>query len=57
MSDKEIAANEAIKKALEAITYAEELSAQAGYGSLVIGPLADARREAQYAYDTATGRI
>lgn len=57
MSDKETAANAAIKAALQALLRAQELSEQAGYGSLVLGPLADAQREAQYAYDTATGRI
>lgn len=56
MSDKEAAANAAIKAALQALLRAQELSEQAGYGSLVLGPLADAQREAQYAYDTATGR-
>lgn len=56
MSDKEAAANAAIKAALQALQRAQELSEQAGYGSLVLGPLADAQREAQYAYDTATGR-
>lgn len=53
----ETVANEAIKEALKALQRALELSEQAGYGSLVLGPLADAQREAQYAYDTATGRI
>lgn len=49
-------ANEAIKEALKAIQRALELSERAGYGSLVLGPLEDARRETQYAYDTALGR-
>lgn len=57
MSDKEAAANAAIKAALQALLRAQELSEQAGYGSLVLGPLADAQRDTQYAYDTATGRI
>jgi hypothetical protein len=56
MSDKETAANAAIKEALQALLRAQELSEQAGYGSMVLGPLADAKREAQYAYDTAMGR-
>jgi len=56
MSDKENAANEAIKAALKALSRAKELSEQAGYGSLVLGPLDDAQRETQYAYETATGR-
>lgn len=57
MSDKEAAANAAIKAALQALLRAQELSEQAGYGSLVLGPLADAQRDTQYAYNTATGRI
>lgn len=52
----ETVANEAIKEALKALLRAMELSEQAGYGSQVLGPLADAQRETQYAYDTATGR-
>lgn len=56
MSNKEIDANEAIKTALQALQRAHELSEQAGYGSQVLGPLLDAQRDTQYAYDTATGR-
>lgn len=52
----ESAANEAIKDALKALQRACELSERAGYGSLVVGPLVDAQREAQYALDTALGR-
>ena len=52
----ESTANEAIKDALKAIQHARELSERAGYGSLVVGPLVDAQREAQYALDTALGR-
>lgn len=52
----ESAANEAIKDALKAIQRARELGERAGYGSLVVGPLMDAQREAQYALDTALGR-
>jgi hypothetical protein len=52
----ESTANEAIKDALKAIQRARELSERAGYGSLVVGPLVDAQREAQYALDTALGR-
>ena len=48
--------NEAIKDALKAIQRTRELGERAGYGSLVIGPLMDAQREAQYALDTALGR-
>lgn len=56
MSDKEAAANAAIKAALQALLHAQELSKQAKYGSLVLGPLAEAQLETQYAYDTAMGR-
>ena len=52
----ETAANEAIEDALKAIQRARELSERVGYGSQVVGPLADAQREAQYALDTALGR-
>ena len=52
----EVAANEAIKDALKAIQRARELSERAGYGSLVIVPLADAQHETQYALDTVLGR-
>lgn len=55
MNDEEIA-NEAIKEALKTLLRAVELSERAGYGSQVLGPLADAQRDTQYAYDTATGR-
>jgi len=49
-------ANEAIKAALKALQRARELSERAGYGSLIVVPLADAHRETQYALDTALGR-
>lgn len=55
MSDEQ-AANEAIAAALKALLRASELSEKAGYGSLVLGPLADAQRETNYALDTAFGR-
>ncbi len=55
-TSNESTANEAIKDALKAIQRARELSERAGYGSLVVGPLVDAQREAQYALDTALGR-
>lgn len=55
MNNEEIA-NEAIKETLKSLLRAIELSERAGYGSQVLGPLADAQRETQYAYDTATGR-
>lgn len=54
-SDEE-AANDAINDALTALQRARDLSVCAGYGSLVVGPLMDAQREAQYALDTALGR-
>lgn len=53
----EQAANNAIRDALKALQRAGELSGRAGYGSLVVGPLAAAQRETQYALDTALGRI
>lgn len=52
----EATANEAIKDALKALQRAIELAEQAGYGSQVLGPLADAQRETRYAHDTAIGR-
>lgn len=56
MTMDEEKANEAIKEALKALQHARELSERAGYGSLVMGPLVDAHREAQHALDTALGR-
>lgn len=53
---EEAAANKAIGDALKALQRARELSERAEYGSMVIGPLADAQRDAQYALDTALGR-
>lgn len=55
MTDEQTA-QAAIREALEAIQRATELAEKVGYGSMVLGPLADAQREAQYAYDTAIGR-
>jgi hypothetical protein len=52
----ETLANDAIRDALKALQRAVELAEQAGYGSLVLGPLADAQRETRYAHDTALGR-
>ena len=54
--DKETTANDAIRDALKAIQRARELSERAGYGSLVLGPLADAQLSAKYALDVAMGR-
>lgn len=56
MTEAETVANEAIRVALHALQHALALSEQAGYGSLVLGPLADAQREVKYASDTALGR-
>jgi hypothetical protein len=55
-SEKEATANEAISDALKAIQRARELSERAEYGSLVLGPLADAQLSAQYALDRVLGR-
>jgi hypothetical protein len=55
-SDKESAANEAIRDALKAIQRARELSERAEYGSLVRGPLADEQLTTQYALDTVLSR-
>jgi hypothetical protein len=55
-SDKETVANESIREALKAIQRARELSERAEYGSLILGPLADAQLSTQYALDTALGR-
>jgi hypothetical protein len=57
MTPDEEKANEAIKEALKGLQRARELSERAGYGSMVMGPLADAHRETQYALDTVLGRI
>ncbi len=56
MELKEKEANKALADALKAIQRANELSELAGYGSLVLGPLDVAQREARYALDTALGR-
>lgn len=53
---EETAANDALKDAVKALQRASELSERANYGSQVLGPLADAHREARYALDTALGR-
>ena len=56
MVTDESTAQEAIRDALKALQRARELSERVGYGSLVVGPLVDAQREAQYALDTVLGR-
>ena len=53
----ESVANDAIKEALAALERAIELSERVCYGSQVLGPLADAKRDLQYAHDVATGAI
>lgn len=55
-SADEVAANEAIKAALQAIQRARALCERAGYGSLVTGTLFNAQRDTQYALDTVFGR-
>ncbi len=49
-------ANAAIEAALKALTKAAELAERVGYGSQVLGPLADAQRDTRYALDTVLGR-
>lgn len=49
-------AQEALRAAVKALLRASELCEAVGYGSQVLGPLADAQREANYALDTALGR-
>lgn len=56
VSTDESTAQEAIRDALKALQRARELSERVRYGSLAVGPLVDAQREAQYALDTALGR-
>lgn len=56
LSHKEAEANNSLEEALQAIQRARELCERADYGSQVIGPLADAQRDTQYALDTALGR-
>ena len=52
----EVDANDALQAALKPLLRASELCEKAGYGSLVMGPLADAQRDTNYALDTALGR-
>lgn len=56
LSDKETAANSAVKEALKAIQRARELCERAEYEMLVLEPLADAQRSTQYALDTFLSR-
>jgi len=52
----ELEAQKAIRAALEALRAALAASEGVGYGSQVLGPLADALRAAEYASATAEGR-
>ena len=56
LTDKEAVANEAVRDALKALQRARELCQRAEYGSLVLGPLADAHRDTQHALDTILDR-
>lgn len=56
MSADEVDAIEAIRKALQALARALELSERVGYGSNVLGPLDDAQKATRYALDTVQGR-
>lgn len=55
-SDKETAANKAVKEALQAIKRARVLCERAEYGMLVLEQLTNAHRSTQYALDTVLGR-
>lgn len=55
-SQEDTSANEALKDALKALQRARELCERAEYGSQVLGPLANAIRDTQYALDTSLGR-
>lgn len=48
---------EAFKVALHALDEAIQKAELAGYGSLVLGGLQDARRELVYAFDVARGLL
>jgi hypothetical protein len=52
MSIEEIEAVEAVRQALAALDRAADLCERVGYGSLVLGPLADAARDTRYALET-----
>ena len=56
MNYEESRALDALRDASQALQLASERCASAGYGSQVLVPLSDARREVIYAFDTATGR-
>lgn len=56
MNAQEREVTEAMRQALQALTRAQELAERVGYGSMVLGPLAEAQKAARYALDTAEGR-
>lgn len=56
LEDKETEANHALRDALKALQRARELCERAGYGTLVLEPLADAHHSTQYVLDTVLGR-
>jgi hypothetical protein len=56
VTEKEHAANNALKEALQALQRARELCERADYGDMVLEPLFGAQRDTQYALDTALGR-
>jgi hypothetical protein len=53
----ELEAQQAIRKALEALRAAYKASEAIGYGSQVMAPLSEAIAAAQIASDTAEGRV
>jgi hypothetical protein len=57
MSDDEVAANDAMRWALQDLRTAQAAAERAGYGSLVLGPLSEALKAAQYALDIAEGKF
>lgn len=54
MAERE--ALEAIKTALQTLTRATELSERAGYGTQIMLPLRDAKKEVLFALETAMGK-
>ena len=46
----------AMQTAAQALTRAFELAELAGFGSMVLGPIAQSQHELRYALDTASGR-
>lgn len=56
MTQDERDAVDAMQAARKSLMRAAELAEHAGFGSLVLGPLESARRDLQYALETASGR-